>query len=308
MSKELKTIFKEFQDEIIEEYVFTILRIYNFSSTNFYRLLIKASLNELEQEFNNVISQIRMEYSTLSSMQPVKLVSEGVYSFSSILDNGPNFKGELDQIEQIHSEDVKINNLSLLSSIYHKYVENLKEVNGNSLFKERIENRIAEEIFYILFINRYFKVIAFYFQKDFSGENSKISIPLVSSEDDDEFLGLIITPSEIAQLLNLEKVNFNNYLISMLRFIDLIADYTTELVILLSVENNNTRTTKSQYSLSLINAQIITKLQSGFQMLDLKNDNIRRKFDGLKYNLKKVNSVVYDLSLRNLIPNEVDIF
>ena len=63
-----------------------------------------------------------------------------------------------------------------------------------------------------------------------------------------------------------------------------------------------------QYSLSLINLQIVTKLQNGFQMLDLKNDNIRRKFDGLKYNFKKMNGIVYDLSLRKLIVNEVEIY
>lgn len=42
----------------------------------------------------------------------------------------------------------------------------------------------------------------------------------------------------------------------------------------------------------------------GFQLLNLKNDIVRRKFDGMKYHVKKVEDVIYDLSLRNLLPKE----
>ena len=35
-------------------------------------------------------------------------------------------------------------------------------------------------------------------------------------------------------------------------------------------------------------------------MLNLKNDTLRKKFDGIKYDLKKVEEVVYDLSIRGL--------
>ena len=36
-------------------------------------------------------------------------------------------------------------------------------------------------------------------------------------------------------------------------------------------------------------------------MLNLKNDNLRKRFDSIKYDLKKVEEVVYDLSIRGLI-------
>ena len=32
----------------------------------------------------------------------------------------------------------------------------------------------------------------------------------------------------------------------------------------------------------------------------MKNDTLRKKFDGIKYDLKKVEEVVYDLSIRGL--------
>ena len=41
---------------------------------------------------------------------------------------------------------------------------------------------------------------------------------------------------------------------------------------------------------------------AGFQILNLKNDILRRRSDGLKYRVKDVEDVVYDLSLRNLVP------
>jgi predicted translin family RNA/ssDNA-binding protein len=44
----------------------------------------------------------------------------------------------------------------------------------------------------------------------------------------------------------------------------------------------------------------VKELFAGFQMLNLKNDSLRRRFDSLKYDLKKVEEVVYDLSIRGL--------
>ncbi|KAI0345810.1 Translin [Trametopsis cervina] len=42
---------------------------------------------------------------------------------------------------------------------------------------------------------------------------------------------------------------------------------------------------------------------AGFSMLNLKNDTLRRRFDSVKYDLKKIEEVVYDVSLRKLAPS-----
>ncbi|KAI8978690.1 Translin [Trametes punicea] len=42
---------------------------------------------------------------------------------------------------------------------------------------------------------------------------------------------------------------------------------------------------------------------AGFSMLNLKNDLLRRRYDSLKYDLKKIEEVVYDVSLRRLAPS-----
>jgi len=47
----------------------------------------------------------------------------------------------------------------------------------------------------------------------------------------------------------------------------------------------------------------VKDLFAGFSMLNLKNDLLRRRFDSLKYDIKKIEEVVYDVSLRRLVPS-----
>lgn len=53
-------------------------------------------------------------------------------------------------------------------------------------------------------------------------------------------------------------------------------------------------------------SRFVKDVHAGFQLLNLKNDILRRRSDGLKYAVKKVEDVVYDLSLRGLVPKEGD--
>lgn len=46
--------------------------------------------------------------------------------------------------------------------------------------------------------------------------------------------------------------------------------------------------------------EFLNSLNVGFRMLNMKNDTLRKKFDSIKYDLKKVEEVVYDLSIRGL--------
>ncbi|KAK4225336.1 Translin-1 [Podospora fimiseda] len=48
----------------------------------------------------------------------------------------------------------------------------------------------------------------------------------------------------------------------------------------------------------------IKDLHAGFQVLNLKNDILRKRVDSIKYAVKKAEDIVYDLSLRNLIPKK----
>lgn len=45
----------------------------------------------------------------------------------------------------------------------------------------------------------------------------------------------------------------------------------------------------------------LQEVVEGFRLLNLKNDSLRKKFDSIKYDMKKVEEVVYDLSIRGLV-------
>ncbi|KAK6513314.1 hypothetical protein TWF281_004951 [Arthrobotrys megalospora] len=59
--------------------------------------------------------------------------------------------------------------------------------------------------------------------------------------------------------------------------------------------------TLGDYQRPMLISRFVKDLHAGFQLLNLKNDSLRRRGDGIKYNVKKVEDVVYDLALRKLI-------
>ncbi|RMZ10015.1 hypothetical protein D0862_03420 [Hortaea werneckii] len=62
--------------------------------------------------------------------------------------------------------------------------------------------------------------------------------------------------------------------------------------------------TLGDYRRPLQIAQFIKDVHAGFQILNLKNDTLRKRSDGIKYRVKEVEDVVYDLSLRGLLPKD----
>lgn len=66
------------------------------------------------------------------------------------------------------------------------------------------------------------------------------------------------------------------------------------------------------YGRPLLISRFVKELSTAFQILNLKNDALRKRFDSIKYDVKKIEEgrphnflslmiVVYDLSLRGLI-------
>ncbi|CAG2191460.1 Translin [Mytilus edulis] len=62
--------------------------------------------------------------------------------------------------------------------------------------------------------------------------------------------------------------------------------------------------TAGDYGRPLRIAKFIAELDAGFRLLNLKNDSLRKRFDVLKYDLRKWEEVVYDLTIRGLKPAE----
>lgn len=58
--------------------------------------------------------------------------------------------------------------------------------------------------------------------------------------------------------------------------------------------------TAEDYERPLKISKFVGDLNSGFRLLNLKNDGLRKRFDALKYDVKKIEEVVYDISIRGL--------
>lgn len=58
--------------------------------------------------------------------------------------------------------------------------------------------------------------------------------------------------------------------------------------------------TSEDYERPLKISKFVGDLNSGFRLLNLKNDGLRKRFDALKYDVKKIEEIVYDISIRGL--------
>jgi len=60
------------------------------------------------------------------------------------------------------------------------------------------------------------------------------------------------------------------------------------------------------YTMPVAISQFVTDLYSGFRLLNLRNDALRRKFDSIKYDVAKLEEVMYDVSVRKLTSDTDD--
>jgi len=107
--------------------------------------------------------------------------------------------------------------------------------------------------------------------------------------------GLLITISQANELLGIKEEWADRFSIA-------VEDYLHGLI---SLVNELSRlavnaVTLGDYEAPLRISVFVKDLFAGFSMLNLKNDTLRRRFDSLKYDLKKIEEVVYDVSLRKL--------
>ncbi|TGO81356.1 hypothetical protein BPOR_1191g00040 [Botrytis porri] len=102
------------------------------------------------------------------------------------------------------------------------------------------------------------------------------------------------TANEIIVPVNLKDrdafhISIEEYLLSLISLIEELSRLAINSV------------TLGDYHRPLQISQFVKDLHAGFQILNLKNDVLRRRSDGIKYNVKKIEDIVYDLSLRNLV-------
>lgn len=119
------------------------------------------------------------------------------------------------------------------------------------------------------------------------------------SLDHDRREGELLAIEEVGKLLNVPislktqdvfHLTIEEYLHSLISLIEELARLAVNSV------------TLGDYHRPLEISRFVKDLHASFQILNLKNDNLRKRSDSIKYNVKKIEDVVYDLSLRNLVP------
>ncbi|OAR03092.1 hypothetical protein LLEC1_03151, partial [Akanthomyces lecanii] len=115
-------------------------------------------------------------------------------------------------------------------------------------------------------------------------------------------------PAEVGRLLTLEQVGAvfaaptnvkdrDTFHLTIEEYLLALTDLTQELGRLAT-----NAVTLGDFALPLTVSAFLKDLFAGFQLLNLKNDILRKRADAVKYDVKRVEDVVYDLSLRGLVP------
>lgn len=108
--------------------------------------------------------------------------------------------------------------------------------------------------------------------------------------------GFLVTRDTCAEILGLRTkqsdgfhLDLETYLMGMLQMVNELSRFAINSV------------TLGDYSRVLSLQRFVADLNSGFRLLNLKNDGLRKRFDSLKYDVKKIEEIVYDLSIRGLL-------
>ncbi|XP_039748437.1 translin [Pararge aegeria] len=110
--------------------------------------------------------------------------------------------------------------------------------------------------------------------------------------------GILATHDTVAAVLGISAVeqkagfhlDIEDYLVGLLNLCSELARLAVNSV------------TRGDYEKPLQISKFVMELNAGFRLLNLKNDHLRKRFDALKYDVKKIEEVVYDLSIRGLLP------
>ncbi|NP_001080426.1 translin L homeolog [Xenopus laevis] len=109
----------------------------------------------------------------------------------------------------------------------------------------------------------------------------------------------LVTREAVAEILGIEYVREKGFHLDIEDYLSGVLNLANELS-RLAVNS----VIAGDYSRPLRIASFINELDFGFRLLNLKNDSLRKRYDGLKYDVKKIEEVVYDLSIRGLSKEE----
>lgn len=247
---------------------------------------IIESLSKIRSAFNDSISNVKLFTSSLLELLPSQLI--GALGGPATVASAADF-ASLRVVRTIRDSHCSSHTL-LETELEQQPSSNFDSHLNAHKFKIYCNQTCVD----VLVQCRYLTALASYFAPALS-----LPFRLVSNESQ---MGWILTPREIDAILSC-SVDHSVYLKSLLHLANFIVEYTTCAIIRISVSPQDSGS-RNQYLIALINQKLLQHIHLGFQSLDLKNDDLRRKTDGLKYSVQKINSQVYDLALRKLIGSD----
>ncbi|KAK9372507.1 Translin [Lipomyces chichibuensis] len=204
----------------------------------------------------------------------------------------PTFAARTTKLFQFQKEAIQ--NLASLASQhpFYKY---------NALWSRTLQNAAFAVLFRDWLVNEGNAYIANY---GGSSKHEERDEPTETSKENDD------VRSEVGQLTGLDRVcetlgvkpgldDENTFHLTLEEYLQATISLINELSRL--ALNSVIMTENSNYSTPARINHFIKQLQAGFLMLNLKNDALRSRVDSIKYDVKKVEEVIYDLSLRGLI-------
>ncbi|MCO5585051.1 hypothetical protein L7F22_038983 [Adiantum nelumboides] len=107
--------------------------------------------------------------------------------------------------------------------------------------------------------------------------------------------GRLITKEQVADVLAVPQSENHRFKLATEEYLHALVSLVNELS-RLAVNS----VTLGDFGTPVRLSAFVKDLHTGFQMLNLKNDSLRKRFDSIKYDVKKIEEVVYDISLRGL--------
>lgn len=252
---------------------------------------------EIEQNFRLKISELEKEYVNDKDLNMLNEIS------SLLSDELPGSDTIFNFLQQLASSDTLSQNITDKHSKYFDKVRRLvKEQRSLTVIKteafdtisHKFMKKVSQELLYKLIVTQYLLSVTLFVR-----EGCELCLTSQCG------VNYLIYRMDCTTL---QIPTYTDYLLALLRFTEDLVSCSTQIIINTSTIDAKEvdRSVKDRrYSVVLVNQKILLFLQNGFSTLDLKNDIVRRKFDGLKYNVKRINNIVYDLSLRNMLQGEV---
>ena len=170
---------------------------------------------------------------------------------------------------------LKLNGMHAQNADAQKVAEDAKKDFDaiGALYESKLSPLVSDDVFY-----------------KFHDHWKSVTIGLVTSAALIHFLenGTLIEQNDVTQLLRGFRVELEDFLHGL-------AGISSELGRLAM-----NSVTQGHFDFPVKIRDFVSDLYSGFRLLNLKNDSLRRKYDSIKYDLKRIEEVVFDVSIRGL--------